>query len=237
MRRHLGQLVIAGTFLALGSGCPEEVIAHPTSDEDNGSIFSSVGVVGGAEDFPSIDGNYPEPAVTRCGPVRGGADPIEGLASAWAVVALPGATANGEPLSTGSMRLRISEYAMDNCGKPLVPYGWGGSGSGSSSGSVGSTGFGASDQRGFELTLAPGEQTLGVHEVARLGDPGIATFGDGAAEETAAEGSIELLHVDDDCVIGIVRNFAADYGGPFMNGGFVAQTCQRQCISTHGDSC
>ncbi|MBV1859265.1 MAG: hypothetical protein KUG77_12695 [Nannocystaceae bacterium] len=219
-------------LVVLVGGCQSRSFEHGDAPQDAGTsaTFGSFGaVVGGVTGEFSSGGNYPEPAVTRCGEVPGDTLPIEGLASAWGIVAVPGATANQDPIAAGSVLLRISEQAIRFCGDAPEPISLGGSGS-----STGPTGTGA---RGVELLLGPEELTLGVHEITALEDPRVVVYGDGAVSASAAEGRIELLHVDDDCIIGVVRDFVSDTGEPFMPGGFVAQTCQQQCIPSKGNAC
>ena len=239
-----------GAILALlGGGCQTRSFDHGDAplDSGTGDTFGSFG--GEVGEAPTtgdgFDGNYPDPATTRCGEVPGNLPPIHGLASAWAIVAVPGATADGEPIEAGSVLLRISEQPISSCGEPpqsdfFGSTGFGSSGSSGSSGSGGTTSFGGSttgEGRGFELMLAPGELALGVHEVAMLAAPRVFAYGEGAGSDSSAEGSIELLHVDDGCMVGVVRGFTTDTNEPFMTGGFVAQTCQLQCIPTQNNPC
>ena len=88
--------ILALLVAALASGCAQETIHHGDPDL-NSEGFASISVGGEAsgpfDGGPNIDGNYPDPAVTRCGDVLGDLPAIDGLASAWALVAVPGATA------------------------------------------------------------------------------------------------------------------------------------------------
>lgn len=228
--------------MASVAGCQTKSFEHGgdlLNGSSGGQSFSGVGgdAVSGGDEFPNFDGNYPEPAVSRCGDVLGGLPPLPGLASAWAIVAVPGATMNGEPVEAGSVMLRISERVITECGDAPNP-----------NHSFGSTGFGgestfagglssATGDRGFEMMLGPDELALGIHDVATLTGPRVGVFGEGSTSESGAGANIELLRVDDDCVIGIARGFLSDTGEPFMYGGFVAQTCQRQCIASEGSPC
>ena len=235
-------------MLAILGGCQTRSFEHgdaPLDTATSGASFGSFGgEVGEAPSSSGFDGNYPDPATTRCGEVLGELPPIDRLSSAWAVVAVPGATADGDPIEAGSVLLRISQQAIGSCGEPPDADFFGSSGSsGSSGGTTGggdTTSFGGStsgEDRGFELMLAPEELALGVHDVATLTAPRVFVYGEGASNESGAEGSIELLHVDDGCIIGVVRGFTTDTDQPFMTGGFVAQTCQLQCIPTRNNPC
>jgi len=221
-----------GAMLALPcGGCQSQSFDHGDTALDSATTdaFGSFGgVVGEAPTTGAeFEGNFPEPAVTRCGDVLGDLPAIDGLASAWAVIAVPGATANGDPVEAGSVLLRVSEQAIGSCAaSPQSDF-------------FGSTGF-ETDMgggRGLELVLAPEELTLGVHDVATLAAPQVFVYGEGGGIDSGAEGSIELLHVDDGCVIGVVHGFATDTNEPFMSGGFVAQTCQLQCLPTQNNPC
>lgn len=233
---------VAALALALCAGCGATTFEHgepsplgSVGGDSFGVVVSSTPSDGG---FPGGQGNYPDPAVTRCGGVADQAAPIEGLSSAWAVVAIPGATADGLPVANGSIRLRISEHALLECGDPLVPYVWsGGSGSSGTTGTSGGRVLEESDMRGLELTFAPDELDIGVHQIATLNAAGFVALGAGVVRETAAGGHVELLRVDDDCVVGVVRGLVTEDGLPFMGGGFVAQTCQRQCHTVDGRPC
>ncbi len=236
----------------LGAGCPSKSFEHggqsaPSDSVGFGSITAgptatvtdSGGI--GDESSPNRDGNYPDPAVTRCGDVAGDMSPINGLTSAWAVVAVPGATMDGTAVEAGSVLLRISTEVIRECGdapEPLDFFGGSGTGTGTGSDTTGgaSPGIELSD-RGLELMLAPDELTLGPHAVADLAEPRVTLLGRGATSDFGAEASIEFVRVDDDCMIGFVHGFESDTGLPFMEGGFVAQTCQRQCLPSGGNSC
>ena len=246
--RSATKLQVCGlaTMLAvLSGGCQSRSFEHGDPPNDSGTSatfgsFSEVGgEVGGSSGAFGSGGNYPEPAVTRCGAVLGDMPPIEGLAAAWAVAAVPGATANGEAIETGSVLLRISEHPIDDCGgSPQLEFS--GSTGSSTAGDNGTTSFDedvGTGPRGFELLLAPGELALGVLEVAALEGARTLVYGHGAVSGSGAGASIEFLRVDDDCVIGIARGFVTDTDQPFMNGGFVAETCQLQCIPTPSDPC
>lgn len=240
-KRCLGGLgVIAVIF---SGGCPSTSFDHgdPQAASTSAATFTSAGGEVGDGGSPNLDGNYPDPAVSRCGDVLGNLPPIHGLASAWAVVAVPGATMDEEPVVAGSVLLRISGEAISECGaapNAVNTFGTSSGGTGTSSGgsSFGGTSWEEST-RGFEVMLGPDELALGVHEVATLTDPRVTVFGEGATDESAAEANIELLHVDDDCIIGVARGFATNSDTPMLYGGFVAQTCQRQCIPAKGKPC
>jgi len=229
-RTHAGLAGILATVLA---GCLQASFNHGDPSMVDTDTGASAGVVSGVGGTGDLDlGNYPHPAVTRCGDVLGGVEPIDGLVSAWAIVAVPGATRGGEPVDTGSVLLRVSEEGLSDCG--AAPF----EGFSSSTGSTGTTsGDTVAGDRTIEILLGPDESVVGRRDVADLEDSQVALFGGGATEIHGSEASVELLRVDDDCVIGIVHGFEATDGGPFLEGGFVAQTCQQQCIPTAGSGC
>ncbi|MGH1340865.1 MAG: hypothetical protein ACRBN8_04905 [Nannocystales bacterium] len=237
MRTQARLLGLGAALVALGGGCQTRSFDHGDAPPSSGTgdSFGSVGGVAG-EPFggSEFDGNFPDPATTRCGQVLGELPPIPGLASAWAVVAVPDATADGTPVEAGSVLLRLSEQPISSCGETRQDE------FGSSSGGFGTTSTGGSQEtggRGFELMLGPDELELGVHEVAMLAAPRVVVYGDGANSGSSVDGTIELLHVDDGCMVGVVRGFTTETDEPFMTGGFVAQTCQLQCIPTEGRPC
>ncbi len=225
-------------MVAVLASCTAETFRHGAGETGFVGFSSATDSFGTSGDggASNVDGNYPEPAVTRCGDVLGDRPPIDGLSSAWAVIAVPDATRGGTPVETGSMLLRISEGVVRDCGDGPDADGFAGSSSGFG-------GFSGTDDgplvtaRGLELMLTPAELGPGVHMVSELDAPGVVVYGDGASTEPSAGASIELLRVDDDCVIGVVRDFETETGEPFMEGGFVAQTCQRQCIPSNAHSC
>ena len=227
MRRPCTTLALL--VAALASGCAQETIHHgdPALSESSNSFgsFSGGGSVSGSPfDGPNFDGNYPNPAVTRCGDVLGDLPAIDGLASAWALIAVPGATRDGEPVETGTVLLRISERMISDCGSEAVT-------------SFATGGQDRMDLRDIEVMLGPDEFTVGEHPVSELAAPAVRLLGDGETEDFGTSAQVELLHVDDDCVIGILRGFEGESGEPFMEGGFVAQTCQRQCIPSDTNDC
>jgi hypothetical protein len=175
---------------------------------------------------------------------------IEGLAAAWAVVAVPGATVDGEPLSTGSVVLRLSEVGLQNCGASPGDPGFfepgtssgstGGGSTGGSSGSDSSTGTGdplRDGPRGLELTLTADEFAKGTYAMSELVAPRVYSYGAGSTTDVPQDARIQLHRVDADCVVGTVSGFRAEDGTSFMEGSFVAQTCQRQCIPGREDRC
>ncbi len=246
MRRatRLPSYGLAAILGVLSGGCQSKSFDHgdaPLSSGTSDTFGSFGGVAGGSSGSFGFRGNYPQPAITRCGEVLGDLHPIEGLASAWAITAVPGATANGESIEAGSVLLRISEDAIGDCGDaPQWEFSESSGSGATTTGAAGTTSFPedvGTGPRGFELLLSPEEFELGVHEVAALTSPRTFVYGQGAVGGSSAGASIELLRVDDECVIGIARGFVSDNDQPFMNGGFVAETCQRQCIPTRDNPC
>ena len=244
MRRKHSVAGVGVMAAILSGGCPSKSFDHgdPPIASTSAATFTSAGGEVGDSGSPNADGNYPDPAVSRCGDVLGNLPPIHGLASAWAVVAVPGATMDEEPVVAGSVLLRISGEAISDCGAApnrVNTFGTGssGTGTGGSSGTSFGGSFWEERTRGFEVMLGPDELSLGVHEVATLTAPRVTVFGEGATSDSGAEANIELLHVDDDCIIGVARGFVTNTGTPILYGGFVAETCQRQCIPAKGKPC
>ena len=257
---------VATATLLTALGCQPRTIDHGDRPFDEVAATVSGGIVPGTgggdtgEPFDDALGNYPEPAVTACGDVLGDLPAIDGLTSAWAVIAVPGAFMGSESLETGSVLLRISDDVIRECGEApadeddFMTTGFFGSSTGlfgtgtgfdptsggndsDPSGGGDSTDGYAGNGRSFELLLGPDELTVGVHPIDTLNNPSVRLYGEGATETFGSEASLELLRVDDACIIGVLRGFESDAGFPFMEGGFVAQTCQRQCFPVDGVEC
>lgn len=215
-----------------GSG-PPATESSRASDSGTGFLATdgegTLAEVSGGLDPP---GNFPEPAVSRCGDVLGDAEAIGGLAAGWAVVALPGAMGtHGESVPQGAVRLRLSQHGMLDCGDSLTPL------LGHGSGSDGDRPPFTEGPRGLEFTLSPTELALGVRTLSSLSQPEVFVQGSGAAGVDVAAGTLELLRADAECIVGVISGLQGDLGTTFLEGGFVAQTCQRQCIPTQGDAC
>lgn len=226
----------------IAAACTTKSIEHGTPGESGfDTALPTATGFGSSGAFGDEEGNYPEPATTRCGDVMGDLPAISNLQSAWAVIAVPDATRGGEDVPAGSVLLRLSEDVISDCGSTPTEDSFGGSsgffvGSSSTTGGVESTTGPVQDEagRGLELMLTPDDHAVGTYALGAAAD--LTTFG-GGPSEAPAEATLELLHVDDDCVIGTIRGLTGEDGETFMEGGFVAQTCQRQCIPHDGRAC
>ncbi|MBL4685129.1 MAG: hypothetical protein JKY37_11110, partial [Nannocystaceae bacterium] len=171
------------------------------------------------------------PASTRCGGLPDGVVAMDDLFSAWAVLALPGATdVDDQEVEPGLLRLRLSAQGITDCaGTPDTtqcsesspddfPCGW-----------------------DVEISLPPSESEPGTIDLADETDTDYNVRG-GQRDPTrldTSRGSLVIHRVTADCVIGEfvdVDMLANDSGRP-LNGGFVAEICQRQCIPSQGRGC
>lgn len=273
MTRTTGFAFFVATALLHG-GCGTKSFNHV--DPAGSDTFFGEGSFGSSGEDPH-EGNFPEPAVTRCGDLPPGIAPVDEMLSAWAVVAVPDATIDGEPVAAGTVQLRISQEGLSQCGAATSSNEEGeisgsgssssgdppsgdtsGSSSGSTSGSssgdtsgdssggtsdgttgsaVPDPGFEQTGDRTLELMMGPHEMALGTHAVADLVAPGVKLTGSWSTNDFGDQASVELLRVDDDCVVGVLHGFRSSHNTPFLEGGFVAQTCQRQCIPTRNNPC
>lgn len=225
--------MLGALLSVLAGGCVTREFDHGRAEGGELLITDSVGGVvsgfGGTGDDGFSEGNFPEPAVTRCGDILGDLPAITNLTSAWAVIAVPNATSGDEPVPAGSVLLRLSEEPILDCGSAPEPDFFS-----TSTGDPLNPGLGASGERSLELLLAPEDAALGVHP---LSTARVSLYGEGATTEFGTEATVELFRVDGNCIVGLVRGVQSDEGAPFMEGGFVAETCQRQCIPGPGVSC
>lgn len=204
--------------------CGSDVIQHEvirTTDPTATGGFVSVGEVAsmsGAEvDGGTMAGvgNFPEPALTRCGELGEDVYEIDDLRSAWSVVAIGGTEDTDGEVEAGTIRLRLSDGGMDDCQDPLDVGTW-----------------------GFAMTIAPDEATIGIHDFASLFAPDLelVQFGEAAAEPIA--GTLRLVRVTQDCVVGVLSSVTI--GGspvPEISGGFAAEVCTRDCLTTPSHGC
>jgi hypothetical protein len=211
-RLHLTAVLAAVLPCGLCAGCSEpDVLHHPGL---------GAGLEVDTEGQVAATGNYPDDAVTACGELPAGVEPIEGLASAWVTDA-----------SGGNLRLVLSDRALD-CGDDIFSI---------SSGCA--TGWAQA------LTLTAVAFTPGKHELAAYPDvctevamveggpdgcAGGEVGGGGVGGEVGGgdvgggglggvPGELEIYRMDDTCVVGRLdlEGFSA-LPGP---GGFVAQRC------------
>lgn len=219
------------------AGCGEQTIRHqlvPMAGTDGFGAFS-----GGVTTFAGSSGgfgggqfgNYPEPALTRCGALPDGVVAMDDLFSAWAVLALPGATdVDDQEVEPGLLRLRLSALGITDCaGTPDM---------------VECSGSDPEDSAcgwDVEISLPPSESEPGTIDLANETDADYNVRG-GQRDATrldTSRGSLVIHSVTPDCVIGEfvdVDTTANDSGLP-LNGGFVAEICQRQCIPSQGRGC
>lgn len=162
------------------------------------------------------EGNYPDEAEARCGPLPPGVVPIEGLQSAWVMGKVP---VDDVDLSlraaTTTVVLRLSDDGVP-CGGPLEPE------------LVGCPGAWAVDVALHDAGLAPGSFALADYgqgwNLATAHREGRAC----AREEQRGAfeaGELEIFTVTDDCVVGrlVGTSDALPTGG--IEGGFVALRC------------
>jgi hypothetical protein len=204
-------------------GCGSDVIQHEvhrTTDPTATGGLVSLGEVGG---FTSAEvdggtmsslGNFPEPALTRCGELGDDVYEIGDLRSAWSVVAIGGTQGIDGEVEAGTIRLRLSDGGMGDCQDGLDVGTW-----------------------GFAMTLAPGETTIGIHDFASLFAPELELVQDGETRTQPIAGTIRLVRVTQDCVVGVLSSVTK--GGtpvPELSGGFAAEVCARDCLptATHG---
>lgn len=177
------------------------------------------------------DGNFPQPARTRCGDLPPGLDPMPGLASAWAVIAAPGAIdPSGEDVPSGSTRIRLADHAVVNCTHQMFLQ----------IEDVGPTGFCTTDDCswGLEFTL-PDATPFKDYELV---DARRVEFGNTLADTVEPQGngvdaSVFLHRVTPDCIVGEVIGIEGDRESVPGEGGFVAEVCRSTCMPGLGDSC
>ena len=168
-------------------------------------------------------GNFPEPAISRCGELPEGVEPVPGLTAAWAVLALPGATdTDGEAVPTGGVRLRLADHAIEDCaGAFFDPFEC----------------DGLRCKWGLSIAINEAPVVSSFVDLARLpeADFEVAVIdGLGPAIVPGRGGTLVLHRVTSDCVVGELRDVETTDGIP-RDGGFVAELCQRQCIPSQLD--
>lgn len=197
-------------------GCGSDIIQHGDLDP-SGAIptdgFVSFGEVDGGT--MSGAGNFPEPALTRCGELGDDIYEIGELRSAWSVVAIGGTEDTDGEVQAGTIRLRLSDGGMGDCQDGLELGTW-----------------------GFALTLAPDETTLGVHDFADLHAPDPELVEDGHTRTQPIDGTLRLVRVTQDCIVGVLSNVTRG-GTPMqqLSGGFAAEVCTRECLPTASHDC
>lgn len=227
-RQLSGPTAFAATLVAFG--CGTDRIQHDEAG-GQGQAFGGSTTFFGSDGGDPFEGNFPEPAQTRCGSLPESTLPLEGLISGWGVLALPGARDPvGDPVAAGSVRLRLSDREVRDCADTFAPErlecehiplgsltcGW-----------------------GISLTLAPDELEPGVYELASLTDPAYAVATGDAREPstTARTGTVRLFSVTPDCISGEFQDVETRAGDPSLDGGFIVEMCQRQCVPSREVGC
>ncbi len=99
------------------AGCGSDEIEH----DEFGGVGGEVGGVSFSTGV-AFEGNFPEPAQSRCGPLPPDTPPLDGLMSAWGVLALPGArSADGVEIEPGTVRLRLGDHPLADCAQTFQP--------------------------------------------------------------------------------------------------------------------
>lgn len=166
------------------------------------------------------EGNFPEQAQERCGPLPFGVEPIPGLQSAWAMAKVPIKDGEISPrAATSGMVLRLSDDGVP-CGEPLdaeligCPQAW------------------AVDVSLRHADFGPG--TFALDDYAQSWHLATAQrVADGSCErdrelDVFEGGELEIFTITDDCVVGRLLGTTdelADAGAP-IEGGFVALRCE-----------
>jgi hypothetical protein len=240
-------LSVLGPALVCGlcAGCTErQLISHPGFDDG----VNSDGLDGGAPATTTFEpgedtegaanlGNFPEPAMTECGGLPAGVDPIPGLSTSWAVIGnTPGVGPEGEPYPDNQVRLRFSDFGA-GCDETFAPV---------TESCV--------DAWTFAFSVSPQNLTPGVYEMAALphlypeleasmtvddGCAGGEVGGGGANPGAESQGQLEIFTATDECVVGELRGLYDAYGDLDVdrNGGFVAMRCQSDCVPMLGNGC
>jgi hypothetical protein len=243
---RLSVAAVAGLVCGLCAGCTErELINHfdpedtaGTSDglevADTSSTFESMS---GSEDDGSNVGNFPEPAITECGTLPPGVDPIAGLSTAWAVIGnAPGMDGDGLPFPDDLVRLRFSDHgsACDEAFGDIVEA--------------------CVDAWMFGLSLRLENLTPGIYDLSTLGQlypeiyvsmgsgpecAGGGIEGGGSQPGAEVQGELEIFSVTGGCVTGELRGLVDGSGDLDIdrNGGFVAMRCTSDCVPMPGNDC
>lgn len=190
-------------FLLAVAGCDAQVIAHGDLDQ-----------VGDR-------GNYPEPAETRCGELPNGVEPIEGLASAWVILALPDAVdSEGEPVPAGAAKIRLADHALTDCDSAFFN-------------------FSCSEEPcdwAMSFTL-PVLESGASHDLTELEADDFTLMTESFRSAPGDAGVAVLRRVTPDCVVGELVGLEEASGPMPASGGFVAEVCRRQCIPGEGVGC
>jgi hypothetical protein len=238
--------------LAVGAlACATDAIEHgpertpiTASTMTTGASDSSFGMTSPSTTDPFFgDTNFPEPALTACGGLENVDLPIEGMISAWGVVALAGADDGFSDVEAGSVRVRLGAQPLFDCREAIAMNQCSGGDStgttGSTSGSGGS-GTGGDCGWGLAFTLSPAEAVAGTLKLDELARPKFELVTDGGPVAfDQATGELELIRVTPECIVGDFDDVAFDGGAdhPDFEGGFVAQLCPSMCVPYLSHKC
>jgi hypothetical protein len=232
---------VACAFAVLVLGCESHVIEHGPSAAVGSDTFASDvdGSTGAATVTSGFfgDSNFPEPALTNCGSLGEGVLPIDGLRSAWGVVAVSGSGDTDDAVEAGTVRVRLTEQRLLDCQAELVPQDCEDPGSSSS-------GFGLGLDCGwaFSFTLTPAEAVAGQLQLDALTDPDFEVIaGEHGATLNGIAGELEIYRVLPECIVGELTNVELDLGSAIetqsLDGAFAAELCQHTCLPTAEASC
>jgi hypothetical protein len=141
--------------------------------------------------------------------------PIDGLRSAWGVVAVGGTEDDEGEVEPGTIRLRLGDEVLADCQDALEVGDW-----------------------GVAITLTPSEAVTGVHDLASLLAPDPEHLHGGATSTLPMSGTLELLRVTQDCIVGTLDDVAiAEVPVPELSGAFAAELCSRTCLPTATRGC
>jgi hypothetical protein len=222
MRHHLTILLASAALCgALACDLPSDTVRH--------TLVASGDEVG----------NFPERVEELCDGLPDDIDAIDGLASAYALVGQRSFGDADASLDPGAVRIRLSSWGItaDQAPPPMddsfappeaLAGGW-----------------------LFAFELPAHAQTPGVYPLSGL-SPGWAESwagecngeicggggggGGGAGVPIADQGELEVFVVDDDCVVGAIRDTDSAASG-VRAGGFVAQRVELPCVPVVDATC
>jgi hypothetical protein len=244
-----GVCAIAGLLIGCGVDEIDHLPDHGTAgslsdstfDVDNGGqVFESAEVSGSGGGVG--DTNFPDPALIVCGGLDGHPWSIDGLRSAWAVVALPGSTYSSEPIDAGSIRVRLGAQPLFDCQDRFEPPSCLG-GSSTSSGGTGSSFVGGVDEDvdcgwALSFTLAPTETRSGTYRFEDLVDPDFELVMENSVWPSAPiTGELEISSVTPTCIVGRLSGLGLDDDVLPLSGAFAAMRCDRRCLPGPGREC
>lgn len=234
--------LLAATFACgLCAACTErQLISHPAEERDSladsGESVGETPAESAGDDGPNL-GNFPEPAITECGGLPAGVDPIPGLSTAWAVSGNAPGIVEGVALPDDAVRLRFADRGI-GCDESFAAIE-----------------TSCADAWAFGFSLPLQDLQPGVYDMASLanlfpelyswtaGEPECAggDVGGGGGSGVGAEpqGELEIFSINDDCIVGEFRGLLDALGDLDFdrNGGFIAMRCQSDCVPVIGNGC